>query len=134
MKIMKLKETSEVSLLLTDDQEIQRLNKLYRKIDAPTDVLAFSLLEEQDHFLKLEVDEFQEYLLGDIVISTETARRQAKELGHSFQYEMVILLIHGLLHLLGFDHINIDDAEKMELEKEKILKYIRYKEKDKKEQ
>ncbi|MFW6149106.1 MAG: rRNA maturation RNase YbeY, partial [Atribacterota bacterium] len=114
-------------LLLTNDQEIKRLNKLYRKIDTPTDVLAFSLLEEQEKFFKANADkdEFKEYLLGDIVISTETAERQAKELKHSFQEEMTILLIHGLLHLLGFDHIDERDAEKMQLETARILQSIR---------
>ncbi len=65
-----------------------------------------------------------EYLLGDIIISIETAIKQAKLLGHSLEQELTVLLIHGLLHLLEFDHISTEDSEKMKAEEEKILKIV----------
>jgi probable rRNA maturation factor len=123
MRLMGQKKESEVSLLLTGDQEIQKLNSLYRGINAPTDVLAFSLVEGQDNFSLL--DGMDEYLLGDIVISIETAQRQARNFGHSLQHEITVLLIHGLLHLLGFDHMREEDTEKMQFLERKILYHIR---------
>jgi probable rRNA maturation factor len=122
MEMTKQKEISEVSILLTDDKEIQTLNKIYRNIDAPTDVLAFSLLEGQESFLKPDIA--NEYLLGDIVISVETAQRQAISLGHSLQNEIIILAIHGFLHLIGYDHNFEPSAIKMRSLEENIYNYI----------
>ena len=122
MKSMELKKNSEVSLLLTDDQEIQKLNKIFRNIDAPTDVLAFSM-SEGSHGSSLP-EWIGEYLLGDIIISIETAKKQANLLGHSLEQELTVLLIHGLLHLLEFDHISMEDSEKMKAEERKILKIV----------
>ncbi len=122
MEMTKQKEISEVSILLTDDKEIQTLNKIYRNIDAPTDVLAFSLLEGQESFLKPDIA--NEYLLGDIVISVETAQRQAISLGHSLQNEIIILAIHGFLHLIGYDHNFEPSAIEMRSLEENIYNYI----------
>lgn len=122
MKSMKQKKTSEVSILLTDDEEIQSINKQYRNIDTPTDVLAFSQVEGLEDYSLL--DEIDEYLLGDIIISTETAQRQASYFGHSLQHEMTVLLIHGLLHLLGFDHVDQEGLEKMQTEEKRIFRNI----------
>ena len=122
MKSMELKKGSEVSLLLTNDKEIQNLNKIFRKFDSPTDVLAFSMSEGSNSFSLPQ--EIGEYLLGDIIISIETAKKQAKLLGHSLEQELTVLLIHGLLHLLEFDHISIEDSEKMKAEEQKILKIV----------
>lgn len=120
MKLTNQKKTSEVSLLLTDDKEIKMLNEKYRNISGPTDVLAFSQVEVKNNLTSLITQEY-EYLLGDIVISVETAQRQAKNYGHSLQYELTILLIHGFLHLLGFDHNSPKEQDKMKkLEKEII--------------
>lgn len=119
MELTDQKEASEVSLLLTDDKEIQRLNQKYRDIDAPTDVLAFSQIEKLNNLPALNSKE--EFLLGDIVISVETAYRQAAEQGHSLLYELTLLSIHGFLHLLGFDHDYEKKNDKMKsLEKEII--------------
>ena len=95
-------ESSELSILLTGDDEIHHLNQTYRQRDRPTDVLSFSQRE----------GEFPgpEAILGDVVISIETADRQAAERGHSLRAEILELLAHGLLHLLGFDH-ELSDAE-----------------------
>ena len=94
----KLEETDcELSLLLTDDVEIQELNRTYRDLDKATDVLSFP----QD---KDAVNETGDTLLGDVVISVETAARQAEEHHLSFNEELILLTIHGILHLLGYDH------------------------------
>lgn len=119
MELTNQKEASEVSLLLTDDEEMQSLNKKYRNIDTPTDVLAFSQIEKVNNTAVL--CDKEEFLLGDIVISVETAQRQAVELGHSLLYELILLSVHGFLHLLGFDHDYEKKNDKMKsLEKEII--------------
>jgi probable rRNA maturation factor len=87
----------ELSLLLTDDVEIQELNRTYRDLDKATDVLSFP----QDEGA---VNETGDTLLGDVVISVETAARQAEEHHLSFNEELILLAIHGILHLLGYDH------------------------------
>ena len=89
-------ENAELSLVLCDDDFIQKLNRDYRGKNEPTDVLSFPMDEEQF--------ESEIRLLGDIVISTETAARQAESLKHSPLLEVVFLLIHGLLHLHGYEH------------------------------
>jgi len=117
---MEIKKNREVSLLLTDDQEIQYLNRVYRGKDFPTDVLSFSMNEGlQNPSFENSIDE---YLLGDIVISIETAQKNAESSGHSLLHELNILIIHGLLHLLGFDHNRDEDFTKMKKEENKILK------------
>jgi rRNA maturation RNase YbeY len=97
---------AELSLLLTDDVQMRALNKQYRKINRPTDVLAFPMLEG-DAFPP------RSQLLGDVVISLETAGRQAKEAGHSLGREVKILLIHGILHLLGYNHEGSEEAARL---------------------
>lgn len=99
-------EDTEVSILLTDDESIRILNRDYREIDAPTDVLSFSQTEGEE----ITGDG---NLLGDIVISVDTAQRQAKEQGHSLEEEMRMLLVHGLLHLLGYDHAEPEEEKAM---------------------
>ncbi|MDT7871694.1 MAG: rRNA maturation RNase YbeY [Thermocrinis sp.] len=84
----------ELSIALVSDAQIKRLNKLYRNKDKPTDVLSFPIGEKVEDWL----------ILGDIVISVDTAKRQAQELGHSLEEELKRLLVHGLVHLLGYDH------------------------------
>ena len=88
---------AELSILVTDDEEIRSLNSTYRHIDKPTDVLSFSQGEGEEI-------PGGDKLLGDIVISMETAVRQASELGFSIEEEMKRLLVHGVFHLLGYDH------------------------------
>lgn len=94
----------ELSLRLTDDTEIQQLNAEYRSVDAPTDVLAFATLEVGCPQLPAGVFSSESLYLGDIVISVETADRQAQQQGHSLKIELGWLAAHGLLHLLGWDH------------------------------
>jgi probable rRNA maturation factor len=105
----------EVSVLLVDDHEMGRLNREYRGIDAPTDVLAFALNEGDDPDPNPE-------MFGDIVVSMESAARQAEKAGHSFERELTWLLIHGALHLLGYDHERSEmDAAEMRALEESIL-------------
>lgn len=94
----------ELSLRLTDDQEIQSLNAQYRSKNQPTDVLAFAALEVDSPQLPPQVQLSMPVYLGDIVISVDTAHRQAQQQGHSLKTELAWLATHGLLHLLGWDH------------------------------
>ena len=98
----------EVSVTLTDNEGIHALNKQYRSIDAPTDVLSFPLVEYENTD-EPPVDEAT--MLGDIVISLERAEEQAEEFGHSFEREVSFLTVHSMLHLLGYDHVNSEEEE-----------------------
>ena len=100
---------AEVSILLTDDDEIQILNREYRSIDRPTDVLSFSLLEG-------EGARFAGDALGDLVVSITTAARQAREAKRPLIDELTMLLAHGLLHLLGWDHRTTTEDRRMRAE------------------
>ncbi|MBT9175866.1 MAG: Endoribonuclease YbeY [Firmicutes bacterium] len=100
---LSLGEDTELSLAFVDDKEMQRLNLAFRGQDRPTDVLSFADACEEE----LIRPEGAPKLLGDIVISLERALAQAEEYGHSLEREVAFLLVHGLLHLAGFDH----DAE-----------------------
>ena len=102
--------------MLTDDGSISVLNEQYRGIDGPTDVLSFSQHEGEDEFAS------EENLLGDVVISVETARRQAAEQGNELDSEIDMLVAHGLLHLLGYDHAEPEDAKVMFARQDEILK------------
>ncbi|MGB3298924.1 MAG: rRNA maturation RNase YbeY, partial [Phormidesmis sp.] len=102
----------EISLRLTDDAEIQQLNTDYRQQPKPTDVLSFAALETEIPGANV-VNEQQPLYLGDIIISVETAARQALENNHSLVQEMAWLTAHGLLHLLGWDHPDDESLTKM---------------------
>lgn len=105
-------ENAELSVTLTTDEKIHALNKKYRGIDRATDVLSFAFRESDEPEILGETVE----ILGDIIISIERAENQAAEFGHSFLREIIFLEVHGLLHLLGYDHI--DDADRIEMEAE----------------
>ncbi len=115
-KTLSLEECSdcEVSLYITNDDEIQKLNRAFRNVDAPTDVLAFAMREGENGELNPEI-------LGDVVISISTAERQANEFGHSLEFEIALLVAHGILHLLGYDHINDSQAKIMKQKEISIL-------------
>ena len=103
--------TYEISLLITDDETIHNLNKEYRQKDKPTDVLSFPMDDE--------------VLLGDIVISIDTAKKQAEEREINIDREAAFLFIHGLLHLLGYDHeTSAEDEKEMFALQEEILKKL----------
>ena len=110
-------ENSELSITLTDDKNIHALNKKYRNIDKPTDVLSFAFRESDEP--QILDSEFE--ILGDIIISVERAKIQAEDFGHSFLREIIFLEVHGLLHLLGYDHIEEQDRIEMEAEQRFIM-------------
>ena len=115
---LKVDEKTEISVLFTDDKFIRSLNHKYRGIDKPTDVLSFCFREGSVNTPEQESDN----LLGDIIISVETAQRQADNLNHSTEKELTILLIHGLLHLIGYMHEEDKDYIIMREKEGEILK------------
>lgn len=118
LEIEEVDSSAEISLVFVDDDEIQTLNKTYRDKDMPTDVLSFPLWDEE------EEDVSGEILLGDIIISLETAQRQAEEYGHPLEREIAYLMVHGLLHLLGYDHMDPEEKKVMRQKEEEILHAI----------
>lgn len=113
-----------VGLVITDDEGIRELNQRHRGIDAPTDVLSFPLQEyESPEKLKAQFPQppGEPLPLGDIVISYPRAVEQAREYGHSLDRELAFLLVHGAMHLLGYDHEDPAQAEQMRREQEEVL-------------
>ena len=126
LDFMEFETNCEISILLVDNEEIHKLNKLHRNIDRPTDVLSFPMFEyDEDGEIDMDECDFGEngeILLGDIVISLERAKEQAEEYGHSFEREVGFLTAHSLLHLLGYDHMEDDEEKEMFELQEEILK------------
>ncbi|MBQ6005774.1 MAG: rRNA maturation RNase YbeY [Selenomonadaceae bacterium] len=110
-------ENSELSITLTDDEHIHALNKKFRGIDRATDVLSFAFRESDEP----EIIGADFEILGDVIISLERAKVQAEEYGHSFLREIIFLEVHGILHLLGYDHISEDERQEMESEQKFIM-------------
>ena len=98
---------AEFNVIIIDNTRIHEMNREYRGVDRPTDVITFALEDHQD----IEFEDIR--LLGDIYISIEKARSQAEEYGHSLKREISFLTVHGLLHLLGYDHMNDADEKEM---------------------
>jgi probable rRNA maturation factor len=118
--LLKLKRPDvELGLVLLNDRQIRRLNEKYRGKDVPTDVLSFSLNNASSYRGPLSPP----VLLGDVVISLETARRQAREQGHALDQEVERLVIHGILHLLGFDHEEAREARRMQRKERELIKH-----------
>ena len=107
------KNIKEFNIIFVDDEEIQRINREYRKIDRVTDVISFALCDDPDNEM---VDE-----LGDIFIDLDQAFRQADDYGHSITREVAFLAVHGYLHLCGYDHMTKEDEEVMFKKQEEIL-------------
>lgn len=124
-EVFRLEEISdklELSLTFVDKEEIHRLNREYRGVDRPTDVLSFPIYESKEELIRAEKDPYEifEPVLGDIVICMDIAKVQAKELGHSLERELMYLSCHSILHLLGYDHM--EDQDKIVMRnKEKIV-------------
>jgi probable rRNA maturation factor len=121
-------DKTEMSLLITGQERIHQLNKEYRKIDKPTDVLSFAM---EDEFHSEDGEDFSfpglpddVRHLGEVIISFPQAVIQAQEHGHSIKKETAILIIHGVLHLLGYDHIEDNEADIMEAREKIILESI----------
>jgi len=114
----------EVSVTIVDDENIREINREYREIDKSTDVLSFPMFSfSEPEVFDEEIFE-GENMLGDIIISLETAARQAEEYGHSAAREVSFLTVHSMLHLLGYDHIEDDDRVIMREREEYFLDKI----------
>lgn len=122
----------QVNLVLTDNEEIKKVNTEFRNIQAPTDVLSFpmipfeipadyTLVEEDESYFDLDTDEL---LLGDIMISVDKVFDQAREYGHSVKREFCFLVAHSMLHLLGYDHMTPEEAEVMEQKQSRALEEL----------
>ena len=114
------KQRCEISVTFVDLDEIHELNKQYRGVDKPTDVLSVPQFDD----LEEEIPEVCEICLGDVVICEQKAREQAEEFGHSFERELVYLFTHSVLHLLGYDHMEEDEKKAMRAREEEIMKQI----------
>lgn len=119
----KLEKTNlYISVILTNPENIKKINKEYRNIDKKTDVLSFPMFEKEEiEEIKASKENIVEDVLGDIVISIEQVKKQAQEYGHSFEREFAYMLVHGFYHLMGYDHIKEEDKQKMRPKEEKIL-------------
>lgn len=118
----------EINILLTDDENIRQINKQHRDIDRSTDVLSFPMADIENGKLisdqgDVDMDEGL-LLLGDIIISMETALRQSEDYGHSMERELAFLTAHGVFHLLGYDHMEKDDETDMISRQEASLKKL----------
>ena len=114
-------ENGEVSVTLTNNEYIHTLNKQYRGIDRPTDVLSFALNESEEPDVE---DGPDVNVLGDLVISVERAKEQAADYGHSVKREVAFLTVHGMLHLLGYDHMEEEDRIEMEAEQRFVMEKL----------
>ena len=114
-----------VNIILTTPVEIQRINNIYRNIDKPTDVLSFPMFEKEEikDLLKSKHWNIKE-VLGDIVVSVEKVKEQAKEYGHSFERELAYMVVHGFYHLMGYDHMEEKDNKQIREKEENILEKI----------
>lgn len=124
---------TEINVVLTNNEEIKVINKEYREIDAPTDVLSFPMVEfdepsDFNHVEEEQEDCFHpdsgELMLGDIIVSVDKVISQAKEFGHSEKRELGFLIAHSMLHLCGYDHMEEEEREKMEERQRAILDLI----------
>jgi len=117
-----MKIGGEISVSLVSDEEIHALNRDFRQVDRPTDVLSFSLLEgEDDGMKKIPIQQ----MLGDVVVSIPMTIRQAEDYGHSPQRELGFLLVHGFLHLIGYDHQDVKEEARMMGLQEEILSQLK---------
>ncbi|GMQ60044.1 rRNA maturation RNase YbeY [Vallitalea sediminicola] len=123
----------EISITITNNEEIRKINKEYRDMDKPTDVLSFPLIDfsepskfddidaSSDEWFDLDTGEL---MLGDIIISLERAKEQAKEYGHSLEREIGFLTAHSMLHLMGYDHIINEEEQVMNVKQQQILNEV----------
>lgn len=115
-KILKLPTDYELSVTFVRSQTIHKINRDYRGIDRPTDVISFAIRDNEDDFIPEEEKD-----LGDIFININYCKKQAKEYGHSYDREMGFLFTHGMLHCLGYDHMKEEDEKVMFALQDQIL-------------
>lgn len=111
-----------VNIILTNPENIRKLNKEYRNIDKETDVLSFPMFEKE------ELENFEsncQEVLGDIVISIDRVKEQAIEYGHSFERELAYMVVHGFYHLMGYDHMEEEEKKEMRAKEEIVLKALK---------
>lgn len=118
---LKLGGEAECSVTFVGNDRIQAINRTYRGIDRATDVISFALEEMQEGEVPVHLEDDEPRVLGDIVVSIDRAREQADEYGHSFERELGFLVVHGLLHLLGYDHATKEQEQEMFTLQEQIL-------------
>lgn len=115
---LNIKGNYVTDVTIVDNDEIHRINRDYRSIDRPTDVISFAFLDDKNELIP---EDGSPISLGAIIISFEKAEEQAKEYGHSLEREMSFLFVHGMLHLLGYDHMTKEDEEIMFRLQDEIL-------------
>lgn len=118
-ELLSIEDDIELSVIFVDDEKIHEINRDYRNIDRSTDVISFALEDNEQYYLEGMPRE-----LGDIFISIDHAKLQAQEYGHSFYRELCFLFTHGLLHLLGFDHMEENDEKEMFALQNQILNVL----------
>lgn len=122
LEVEQVKHDMDIYITLTNNEEIHTINKEYRNVDKPTDVLSFPMYERNEIYkLKEEKESDVEEILGDIIISIPKVKEQADEYGHSFERELAYLLTHGMLHLLGYDHMIEEEKTIMRKQEEIVL-------------
>ena len=119
-QVLRLEESYLVSLVIVDDEQIRTINRSYRKIDKPTDVISFALKDQEDDYEMMK----GERELGDIFINVDALKRQAEAYGHSEEREFGFLFTHGLLHLCGYDHMSEEQEREMFALQEQIIDAI----------
>lgn len=127
LKEEKILKELEIYITLTNNDNIQKINAEHRNIDKPTDVLSFPMFEREEipNLKTINNDEeTKEMMLGDIIVSVEKVREQAEEYGHSFKRELAYLITHGMLHLLGYDHMIDEEKVVMRKREEEILEIL----------
>jgi len=121
LKVEGVPSPYEVSLVFTDSDTVQRLNRDYRGVDEPTDVLAFYMLPQKGTASSFALPPDGVTRLGEVIISYPQALAQAKDQGHSLERELALLVIHGILHLLGYDHEKPEEESKMRERERELL-------------
>lgn len=126
LRLEQIKHDIDVYVMLTNNEEIHRINKEQRDVDRPTDVLSFPMFERDEiPSLKEEKKDDIPEILGDIVISIPKVIEQANEYGHSYERELAYLTTHGMLHLLGYDHMIEEEKKIMREHEEKVMNELK---------
>ncbi len=123
LEMEEIKKNVNVYITLTNNENIKEINAEHRNIDKATDVLSFPMFEREEIPALKNEDELED-ILGDIIVSIEKVREQAEAYGHSFQRELAYLVTHGMLHLLGYDHMIENEKVVMRKREEEILEVL----------
>lgn len=125
LELENIKHDLSIYITLTNNEEIHKINKEYREVDRPTDVLSFPMYEREEiENLRIEKSDDIEEILGDIIISIPKVKEQAEEYGHSYERELAYLTTHGMLHLLGYDHMIEEEKVIMREHEEEVLEKL----------